>query len=102
MAWSFRNMSRGEMNADPIEGEFFTPEGLADSLVRESIQNSLDARDPREAGAPVQVCLRFSGQLGALTPVRGKAYLAGLWPHLQSIEDGRTNLPTLGEPCHIS
>jgi hypothetical protein len=45
-------MQPGEMNVDPIEGEFFTTEALrsiTDALVRESIQNSLDAsagRDP--------------------------------------------------------
>jgi len=94
MAWSFRTMSRGEMNADPIEGEFFTPEGLADSLVRESIQNSLDAR---QSGETVQVRLHFSGESGALSAKRGGDYLSDLWPHLQTIEGGRANLPAAGE-----
>ena len=26
--WRFREMSRGEINVDPIEGEFFTTEAL--------------------------------------------------------------------------
>jgi hypothetical protein len=49
--WRFRAMQPGEMNVDPIEGEFFTTEALksvTDALVRESIQNSLDAAAGRE------------------------------------------------------
>jgi len=88
-------MSRGEMNADPIEGEFFTPEGLADSLVRESIQNSLDAR---RNGEPVLVRLHFSGEEGALSSKTGNRYLSGLWPHVKAIEGGRSNLPAEHEP----
>jgi hypothetical protein len=56
--WRFRAMQPGEMNVDPIEGEFFTTEALrsvTDALVRESIQNSLDAS---AGGDPVTV--RFS------------------------------------------
>ncbi|MCO6455541.1 MAG: hypothetical protein J5I93_09620 [Pirellulaceae bacterium] len=83
------------MNADPIEGEFFTPEGLADSLVRESIQNSLDAR---RNGEPVQVRLHFSGEGNALSSKTGNRYLSELWPHVQAIEGGRSNLPNEDEP----
>jgi len=46
--WQFRKMRPGEINVDPIEGEFFTTEavgGMNDALVRESIQNSLDAAE---------------------------------------------------------
>ncbi len=42
-------MTRGEINVDPIEGEFFSTEvlgSLPDALVREAIQNSLDAGIP--------------------------------------------------------
>jgi len=43
-------MHPGEMNVDPIEGEFFSTEALgslADALVREAIQSSLDVvEDP--------------------------------------------------------
>jgi hypothetical protein len=95
MAWSFRKMSRGEMNADPIEGEFFTPEGMADALVRESIQNSLDAR---ANGQSVKVRFYFSSKSDQLSPDKAATYLEGLWPHLQSIENGRVNLPSPKEP----
>ena len=51
--WRFRRMQAGEMNIDPIEAEFFSTEtldSLADALVREAIQNALDAW--RETGQP--------------------------------------------------
>jgi hypothetical protein len=59
--WRFRRMQPGEMNVDPIEGEFFSTEALdslADALVRESIQNSLDARRLDET---LHVRFAFSG-----------------------------------------
>jgi len=42
--WQFRKMSKGEMNIDPIEAEFFSTEALgslSDALIREAVQNSL-------------------------------------------------------------
>jgi len=36
--WEFRKKSRGEINVDPIEGEFFSMEvlgSLPDALIRE-------------------------------------------------------------------
>ncbi len=46
MSWRFNPMSPGDLNVDPIEHEFFATEtlgGITDALVREAIQNSLDA-----------------------------------------------------------
>ena len=42
--WHFRSMDLGEVQVDPVHDEFFKAQDLADALVRESIQNSLDAR----------------------------------------------------------
>ena len=39
--WHFRRMGKAEMNDDPIQGEFFTNQDIADRLVRETLQNSL-------------------------------------------------------------
>ncbi len=93
-------MQPGEMNVDPIEGEFFTTEALrsiTDALVRESIQNSLDAA---AGGEPVSV--RFSHHT---SPVGGadsnelrKCYLDGLAPHLSSKHSGLPETPPLIEP----
>lgn len=91
--WRFRPMTRGEMNTDPVEGEFFTPEGLAEALVREAIQNSLDAKLP---GSQVRVRFAFSGSERALEPAKARRYLDSLRPHLQALSvDG---LPSEDEP----
>lgn len=79
--WRFRRMERAELNTNPVEGEFFTPQGISDALVREAIQNSLDARIPGASG-PVQVRFRFSGDSEALEPAKAGTWLRGLGPHL--------------------
>jgi hypothetical protein len=91
MSWSFRKKSRGEMNADPNEGEFFTPEGLTDALVRESIQNSLDARRDGEV-----VKVRFA--TGELPNNQAIEYLDGIWPHLSVLNGSRLNQLTPRSP----
>jgi hypothetical protein len=93
-------MQPGEMNVDPIEGEFFTTEALrsvTDALVRESIQNSLDA-----AAGDGPVTVRFSlHERAAPGPVadglRG-LYVDGLAPHLSSRHSGLPEPPPLSEP----
>ncbi|MEM9056797.1 MAG: hypothetical protein AAGD86_04930 [Pseudomonadota bacterium] len=94
-AWRFRRMHPGEMNIDPIEAEFFSTEALgslADALVREAVQNSLDAR---RDGATVRV--RFAFHRAADDADRQR-YLAGLSPHLNANRAGLTALPTPDEP----
>ena len=44
--WRFRLLKKSELNRGATEAEFFRGESTIDSLVRESIQNSLDAGDP--------------------------------------------------------
>jgi hypothetical protein len=98
--WRFRAMQPGEMNVDPIEGEFFTTEALrsiTDALVRESIQNSLDAAD---GGGPVTV--RFSHHPHPIAGVDAdelrRCYIDGLAPHLCSRHAGLPEAPPLIEP----
>jgi len=98
--WRFRAMQPGEMNVDPIEGEFFTTEALksvTDALVREAIQNSLDAS---AGNGPVVV--RFSHHPSPVAcPGPGelqKRYIDGLSPHLLSRHSGLPEAPPLSEP----
>ena len=45
--WKFREMQKSEVAVDPVQTQFFTTNivgGLSSALVRESLQNSLDAR----------------------------------------------------------
>ena len=55
MGWHFRELTVGEKTREPIQGEFFSTDAIrnhADALVRESIQNSLDAAIKGADGKP--------------------------------------------------
>lgn len=81
--WRFRVMSPSEINENPVQGEFFSP-NLPKRFVREVVQNSLDAR----AGeAPVRVRFVISGADRALPPQRAASYLNGLRPHYHAVVD---------------
>ena len=91
--WFFRTMSRGEHNVDPIQSEFFSTEaidGLTEALVRESIQNSLDATP---SGTTARIRFWHSGLDHALTV--GSPYLSGLESHLHAEGNGLTSVPNL-------
>lgn len=90
--WRFARMTPAEINQDPVQGEFFSREAdLPGRLVRESIQNSLDARRGRE---PVRVRFVFSGESNALSPKRAAPYLKGLKKHVKAVVDAGGMLPS--------
>ena len=75
-------MQPSETNQDPFQGEFFDSESpIADRLVREAIQNSMDARIDRSAR--VLVRFAFSGERGTLSPLVAREFLRGLQRHLE-------------------
>ena len=78
-------MSPSEINENPVQGEFFSAD-LPKRFVRESIQNSLDAK---AGAAPVQVRFAISGAGGALNPVRAARWLPGLRPHFCAVVDAQ-------------
>lgn len=60
--WKFREMQKSEVAVDPIQSQFFTTNivgGLSSALVRESLQNSLDARLQSIDNKPVFVEYRI-------------------------------------------
>lgn len=81
---------------DPVQDEFFTTDsigGLSEALVREVVQNSIDARAAGSTG-PVQVRFEFSG--GAPADAGDVSqYYAGLEPHLRAKGNGLRNLPRM-------
>jgi hypothetical protein len=92
-AWRFRRMHPGEMNVDPIEGEFSSTEALgslADALARKAIQNSLDARQPH---TPVRVRIAFAGASAALSGEVRERYLDGLMSHVAAARSGSGSPP---------
>jgi hypothetical protein len=78
-SWHFREMDRGEINVDPVHDEFFKAQDLADAIVREAIQNSLDAR---RGSSKVHVRFRIATDDHALPADRAEPYLRGLFDHL--------------------
>ncbi len=87
--WRFPRMAPSQVNQNPVQGEFFTATaGMAERLVRESIQNSLDARHGDEV---VRLRFAFSGERNILPPGAAKSWLRGLEPHLEALADARTS-----------
>jgi len=85
--WRFNKMGRADIRSNPVEGEFFTPEGLAEALVRESIQNSLDAK----SDSTVLVLFSFHGGQNGLAPANAQRYLQGLMPHVAASNAGASD-----------
>lgn len=95
-SWHFRPMDPGEVHVDPVHDEFFKMQDLADALVRESVQNSLDARRSR---SPVRVRFRFGVGADALSPEAANQYFHGLREHLDAVTSAIHSLiPTEDEP----
>jgi hypothetical protein len=97
--WHFREMQPGEINVDPIEGEFFTTEAIGsitDALVRESIQNSLDAT---QGNTPVKVRFSFFSRPNPEydASVISKKYIDGLSLHLLAKHAGLQDMPSPAE-----
>src|SRR5947209_7743618 len=98
-SWYFKKLRPGDTTREPIQGEFFSTEAISDNaeaLVREGIQNSLDARRGSE---PVIVRIRVSGAEHASAPRAVAEFLDGAWPHLQARGNGLRNAPTANDPC---
>ena len=93
--WVFLPQREGEINSDPFSDEFFAGKSLAASLVRESIQNSLDARFGPD---PVRVRFTFGTASERLSPAQADRWLAGLWPHLKGRNAGLKDAPDETEP----
>jgi len=80
--WRFARVAPSQPNQNPIQGEFFTSvSDLPERLVRESIQNSLDARRGSET-VRVRFALNRAARLDAAT---ASAYVRGLQPHMKAV-----------------
>lgn len=95
-SWHFPTKS-GFMWREATSGGFFTGSETAESIVREGIQNSLDARLAR--GQACRVRIYASNSRGA-TPARATApWLDGLQPHLKAVSSDLPDYPSQIEPC---
>jgi hypothetical protein len=98
--WYFRKKAQDEKIRNPIQGEFFAAEaidGPSEALVRESIQNSLDAR--------VSDCVRvhialYNGE-DALPGGKVNDLFDDAWPHYSAVGNGlrADTAPRPGSSC---
>ena len=90
--WNFPEMPPSMPNQEPMEREFFVDETLNTRLVRESIQNSLDAgrdrhdRRKNQATIPVKVRFSLAGIQNPLQADEAERYFRGLDQHLGATE----------------
>jgi len=99
--WHFKPKAPGDTIREPIHGEFFAADAISDpgmALVREGIQNSLDAaRD----GEKVLVRIYVSGEASAVDAAQAKPYFDGAWEHYGAAGSGLQpdEVPPSDAPC---
>ena len=82
MKWRFKKIESGEYEQAPIEREFFTGKGnKCNILVREAIQNSLDARLKEDEVVKVKF------RMGTVKYGDIKEYFRGFSEHLKAVRD---------------
>jgi hypothetical protein len=101
--WYFKLKQPDDTTRDPISGEFFATEAIrnsAEALVREGVQNSLDARP---VGGVALVRILVSGEEWAAPAPAAARFFGGLRPHLAARGNGiRDDLrPELGHPVRF-
>lgn len=96
--WHFRQPSQGETTRDPIVGEFFATDaisGAAEAIVREGIQNALDAG----LRSPVHVRILLGNDSHALSASEMTSWLDRAWPHIKAAGNGLREAPTESDDC---
>jgi len=87
MNWRFKRLTPNDTRVNATHLEFFRDEALTnpvDALVREDIQNRLDARAAGEDR--IKVCYRFRTGLASLAQPAAAGWLRNLKPHLEAEE----------------
>lgn len=104
--WHYKKLQEGDTVRDPIQGEFFATEAIedsADALVREGIQNSLDAR--RDSSVTpwgkeiLKIRIRVSGREKAIPAKTASQFISGNWEHLEAGGNGLQVSPDRGQDC---
>lgn len=96
--WKFKPVAKDDKLVDPIQQEFFTTESVGDpseALVREAVQNSLDARSSKATPVTVRIALSSRGPAQAN---QCRLYFAGLHQHILAQGTGLVAPPDLNAP----
>lgn len=99
--WRFEPKRRSQKSRDPIQASFFTNASIDDdthALVREAIQNSLDAKTVNQSAEPVRA--RFSlGSHPAGNGVIERYVSEAAWAHFNAEDNGLQSPPTADDAC---
>jgi hypothetical protein len=105
MGWQYRIKAPNEKVRDPIQGEFFSTEAIknpADALVREAIQNALDAT-LKDGNGELKDVLRARFFLAAgnhaLPSQQVAQWFDGAWEHFHAPGNGLREPPKKNESC---
>ena len=96
--WRFDSIPSGGMERASITGEFFSKNTPLESVIREGIQNSLDARANGKGPVRVRVYYSDVGTM-SLPAAKYKRYLAGAEDHLDNPGNGLRSKPGKNESC---
>ncbi len=99
--WIFRELRPGDKDRQPTQGEFFATDAIksvAEALVRESVQNTLDA-GLKINGHPVRVRFHLAKGNHALAATDVQRYFKTGWPHFEAKGNGLDNIPSAHDAC---
>jgi hypothetical protein len=100
--WKFTQKAKDEKTRNPVSGEFFAQDAIrnaGEALVREAIQNSLDARPDRQNGK-VKVRIYVSGPSTHLKPELHNKWFGSAWNHYLAPKNGlRHGSINRSNPC---
>ena len=102
--WHFRKIQPGETAIEPTQGQFFNQDVLSESavraLVREGIQNAIDARVSPQTQVRIRVALMRKG-LTCKRTLADRVFTPVLWEHIKADENGllQDMVPKDGAPC---
>ena len=94
-------MTPEDTNRNPVHLEFFRNEALSnpiDAVVREDIQNRLDAKSKSAGAAPVIIKTYFPSKENHIDGERKEVYLSKLIDHASANQHELNNLPSPNEP----
>ncbi len=92
--------SPGENTRNPIQGEYFSTDAIknpANALIREAVQNSLDAKLANDE--PIKIHINLATGDKALPPLKVKKWFDGAWEHITAEKNGLREAPKPEESC---
>ena len=98
LRWIFGQYKADDTQRDSVSGEFFHNTRL-EAVIREAIQNSLDAREDKSKAASVRIY--YSGDAAAVAGVEYARLYRGseVDSHYNHKSSGLENVPKKNEPC---